>query len=999
MTRQASARSESELDLEYEFGDLLPWLFRGGSSPDSEDEKAVRAAVRERVETGYNQTSQGLVLSGLNRLIEQGNILGLHSFRLFPEPAYLLEPRWFRLSPFVERLAQRLEPIRLPLFCALHQALESTQVAYRVDHRALLLLSLTLDDGWTSKAMLSALLQEPRMVRLHGRPCIELEDPSVVRAPLIPLAWASARVLGAACRDGVVLRLPSRGLPAVYRQACRFVQAAGIEVEMPRTFSEYLSAVRYLNATTGIPAIAHYRERPWTSIGLSSHTLTRLITGRRLSMSARTRDSQARCDPGAAHAIRSIAITSGADTVIDARVRRILSEWCHDRSARTSRSTIADRLHRAQDGPERGRLECLFAQWAAHMATDGRYAPRTVYQYYSPASSVLLPYSIDIPAPDADRTAWQEWYARIAHDIADYPRPRAWQSVQRFHQYLTRHHGVAMVDWDAFDLEEVNSRTDNDLVTHAEYRWALHACGDAPAQRIYRLLRIMLMLGFRAGLRFSEARRLSIEQVEDAAAPWLHVRKNEWQARLKSQPRRIPLYALLPPDELSELTAWRRTRLQEAQGDASAALLTDGPDTREPVSEARLRKHCSRTIQHATGDPSTGFHHLRHSFATWTLFALLRPYLDECAFAGVAALDDPELSLEPCQQLRSNLLVQSSGQEAIWVVTQLMGHSGTAVTRRCYIRLFDLLSLSESWSLCRMDAGSLGEIYGLAPSSCYELANRWHRVWYERATREWPASTVVRVQTRREPDAQTQALGAHSDDMDTEVEQLCRCAEALIEAERADKQALCEHSARWDVPCPRLQLYLAAAQAVYQRYRTAKGSPRFQPIVRLPLSHTERADFRSWIRQALGETDKTPQRHESLRRIRAAAAESFSADRRLLRAPTLEEARRLVTDLHAAFGIPSDRVKVLAFPVRQESARQWACRRRAIAKTLGLETRQVDIRKGSKASPRVRESVELSVQAPETGAARGPTASRRSSEAFRAVVHYLLVAHEMHPAA
>ena len=986
MTNGESTTELEEIDLEREFSDLMPWAFSPGTPPAGEAERAHRAQVLERLNQRYDEPLRSQVVAALNRKIERGNLANWFLFRLYPEPIFLPERRWVRFSPFNEQLARHLAAIRLPLFCAMLQRLLDASCPSGNDLRSMFFLSMTLDDRWSDPSFLRTVTSEARPVRVDRWPVLQVCRKNAVHDQCYPVGYMTARVLGVIQQTGANIDLPNDGLAGVYRGVCQFVRGGEIGIDMPLNVTEYLGAVRTLNAIDGIPMLAHHRNASTSAAALPATAVKRMVTGKPLT-SGEVRDTLALTAVGDDGA--DFPNTPRSDetvTVVDQRARAILADWRNQVGTVVPRSTVAGRIRDAMSVNSATHLEMLLAEWVARLVEDKRqYAPRTVYEYYHPVSKALLPYSERLPGDAQDCASWQRFYEDALS--ADTTSAHVTSMVRRFHAHLMRRNLAPQVNWSSHDLQ---SRVDNNLVSHAEYRrcWDLLAEHSRPRTR--EACCMMLLLGFRLGLRFNEARRITLAQLEDAAAPWLDISTNQWQPRLKSQPRRLPMYALVTPDELAEIQAFRQTRLEET-GDDGAALIGE-PGSIEPIPERRLRPTISTAIAHATGDKSVGYHHLRHSFATWTLYALLRPLLYGECLEPLAACNDPELTTEKCTALRHQLLVQESGQEAMWLITQMLGHVGTDVTRQHYIRLLEWCGLVESWVMQNADGRTLAVLMGIERSSAYELAGRWPRVCRKRASKDWLSDTDLRIPVDDGP-ASMDYQGLKRAAVSEEAERLCRSVMDIPSKAVVGLDQIRHYARSWQIEGDQLIRYMDSALVVHHAYVTRRGKSRFAPVVHWPRPHDDQTDLRTWIGTFAGHVENDPV--HALRRVGVLvrhASTSLTRERSSVRAPTSRCARRLIETMDDILGIPRDRIRILAYPVQGESAAGWRQRQESLARALGVRAERVAIRPGTERLPAPPEFVELSIQSLYRPADHW---SRRGSEAFRALVHYLLICREM----
>ena len=247
---------------------------------------------------------------------------------------------------------------------------------------------------------------------------------------------------------------------------------------------------------------------------------------------------------------------------------------------------------------------------------------------------------------------------------------------------------------------------DANLMTHKEYAEFLknldRALPPRTSEAKRKIARLIVQLGFRAGLRRSELRRLRIEDllVKAAETPgMLHLVEMQIRPRkadrLKTSNavRRIPIGVLLSKTELEELCAWRDTRINE--GAKRQDYLLAIPRENMPQIRKSLFDEINLHLRKATGgsDRAGGchLHHLRHSTHSW-LFGASASSSDGTLFPDLS-----ETNSWLCETRSGAFRLALYGHEnphtrkVAFAQARMAGHSSFDVTAASYIHLFPWL--------------------------------------------------------------------------------------------------------------------------------------------------------------------------------------------------------------------------------------------------------------------------------------------------------------------
>jgi integrase len=202
---------------------------------------------------------------------------------------------------------------------------------------------------------------------------------------------------------------------------------------------------------------------------------------------------------------------------------------------------------------------------------------------------------------------------------------------------------------------------------------------------------LLLILGYRAGMRRMEALKLQLTAFNEQDPAELLVKP--WAERRLKTPnatRKLPLYALVPDDELQTLKAWKaRREEQNKQGTSSPFFFAIPAVGLRSLPEKPIFELVHNTLRSVTHRP-TRFHHLRHALASWLALALLKPQ---------GAKNFPLLKNCPMTQRRVNdegLIARlygnsHSSRRHLYCISRILGHSAADLSCEIYISTFDQL--------------------------------------------------------------------------------------------------------------------------------------------------------------------------------------------------------------------------------------------------------------------------------------------------------------------
>ncbi|WP_260508506.1 hypothetical protein [Sphingomicrobium aestuariivivum] len=266
-------------------------------------------------------------------------------------------------------------------------------------------------------------------------------------------------------------------------------------------------------------------------------------------------------------------------------------------------------------------------------------------------------------------------------------RREALKAVRSLLRYLEKRGGQAN-DWspvfDALDFHEIDECSSAHLISPREFQSALAACTTADQQ-------LSLVLGYRAGLRFSEISGLTVHDFSDCGdGLFLTVQANDHRNLKTLTSRRVlPLHLLLIAPELRQIrqrlkTLKRRSRLESGNSRLIVDETLARKNGKSPSFEARIDQILQDSIA-----PTISFGHLRHCFGSYLLATMLLPRSNDDSLVPEEL--SPVISHDRQSKLEKALLgSEKLGQHGLHAVSQSMGHLPSSTTLKWYSHLLDL---------------------------------------------------------------------------------------------------------------------------------------------------------------------------------------------------------------------------------------------------------------------------------------------------------------------
>ncbi|WP_280552478.1 hypothetical protein [Halomonas sp. 25-S5] len=358
----------------------------------------------------------------------------------------------------------------------------------------------------------------------------------------------------------------------------------------------------------------------------------------------------------------------------------------------------------------------LVSGWTLHLLTHGgRVKPRleisTIKKYLSTVAQDLVRLACTHTSlGDWSSEDWETLYEAVLQRAKGHGnRMDRLGRLHDFHRYLESRYDVPPVV-----LEHGKGRTrrvDANLLTPAEFiraRDVIRASGQD--DRLLLMQELVLVIGYRCGLRRSEVASLTLKDlqgVEDPSIlePELLVRPNTHASgKTASATRRLPLHILLSQEERAQLALWKgRRHTEQVGGNDLHHLLFCLPGLpHERIEDALLFGPIHHAMRIVSGDPTLRFHHLRHTFVTLMLLRMTSSGSGSLLPREWATDDEGRIALPCWNEDLSALAMLAPQPEAtrkrLWALGLWTGHLTPDETLATYTHLIEMQLRHEVWT-------------------------------------------------------------------------------------------------------------------------------------------------------------------------------------------------------------------------------------------------------------------------------------------------------------
>lgn len=406
-------------------------------------------------------------------------------------------------------------------------------------------------------------------------------------------------------------------------------------------------------------------------------------------------------------------------------------------------------------------FELIVTQWIDYMldgaSVYGNTAERkTIARYARVLGAALAPQLDGMSVFDVEIDTLETAYESVLEAQSTEGKRRVLaKAIHEFHTFLQRRYSYPPVSpHSLLGIGRGVIRVDARILSEDQFQsiqQALNACGlELRTPRLVTAAKLLLVLGFRLGLRRNEALKLRLQdlhtpflcgdecsriqarhpnrralpsnELSDLALPVDLLVRPHSQRGLKTQnaTRRLPLHVLLEPTELELLLDWHQQRLDEEVINPASQYLFCIPELKTQwISEDYLLPAVHDCMRAVTGNDLVHYHHLRHSCATWLSLKLMGALNGFCPELIFRAAPLTTRWLRDDRRLRDTMLSTNVGptRRIIHIVSAVLGHGSPKTTLLHYIHSLPQI-MAMAWQWCHRNwlfsARSVAKIAGVS---------------------------------------------------------------------------------------------------------------------------------------------------------------------------------------------------------------------------------------------------------------------------------------------
>lgn len=336
----------------------------------------------------------------------------------------------------------------------------------------------------------------------------------------------------------------------------------------------------------------------------------------------------------------------------------------------------------------------------------------TAYQELTSLGRSLLAELDETILADMEAADFETVYEAILdHVPSPNTRRQKAEKLRRYHLHM-----MQLAGWPRlyFSIDGLNGaqQADANILTEEEYQCLYSALQQAKGDPYCHIKLILLILGFRCGLRISEARGLRLEDIHYRGtlgvikAPaselgrlnaTLLVRRSPF-SRLKTDnaKRQLPLSQLLANHELAELLSYHQQQRHRTGAQRGRYLFASEASNCRPIDLELVQPALHHLMRQVTGDHEMRYHHLRHSFATHLVQLFTghhspltlpshwaTPISDDCPVPRLVAHVSPKSELS---------------RKGLFAIAEWIGHANPGTTLCHYVHNLDHLLKDNLWT-------------------------------------------------------------------------------------------------------------------------------------------------------------------------------------------------------------------------------------------------------------------------------------------------------------
>lgn len=288
-----------------------------------------------------------------------------------------------------------------------------------------------------------------------------------------------------------------------------------------------------------------------------------------------------------------------------------------------------------------------------------------------------LAHDVDLGALDEEELT--DLYQDILEMHGRHPSTYVLARLREFHKFCAPSFGLAAPDWSELVAEDTGLGVSPGFIDEASYLRAFDKARLQMNPQAARASSLMMLLGYRFGLRKGEVGGLRVKDLVGQSAISIHVvveRLKKRELKSKRGRRVVPQLFELSSQERGFLDDVLIQSRERAKTNSDALLLADPAAPDKVFNADRAAEIVNRILKSATGNTALTGHHLRHSFAC-LVWKALELQLDDS--------NDQKLR-HTVEHIRNVLLrEQRIGRRAPWALASVLGHTHPARAYKSYV--------------------------------------------------------------------------------------------------------------------------------------------------------------------------------------------------------------------------------------------------------------------------------------------------------------------------
>jgi len=478
---------------------------------------------------------------------------------------------------------------------------------------------------------------------------------------------------------------------------------------LPKACRVRLVSMAETEAAKLIPGtLIHYLRSADLGVPITEENWLRLVSGKRIKSAGHFEDNRTSEIPDKALAITSMdpGVDCPDQLQLLYRIKRTINKKRAGTKKPLEKSKILVALKAFTQANILTPVLQLLSAWAYALVDSGGIngkglRPASVVRYLDWIGTPLVVQSGALMSPESmDSDDWQAIYDNCLASAIGKTGDVAGRLLE-FHEFIRVNYGAPAVELDGVAGQR---QVDASVLTPREYDTAKRMLRQSRKGDLSEVLELVLILGYRCGLRRGEAWSRLVKDFDGfensvVSRVELLVRPNKWSGiKSWSGTRRLPLWLLLDEQEMALLESFYRRRKDRMVGSGTnQALFAQDMTSGAPFDEGEVFGVITDTLKSVSGDNRIRFHHLRHSFVSFTFLRLMETERQKHLPAQWVSGDQSQALLPVgvtplARQISSTDSFSPLGQISMWA-----GHASPQETCRSYSHLLDWLVRSYLW--------------------------------------------------------------------------------------------------------------------------------------------------------------------------------------------------------------------------------------------------------------------------------------------------------------